>query len=94
MKYGDLVLLKDRPLVVFMAPKFSFLKAEDDVIIRDAHGIEKMEKVEDVLSVSIQSDEYKFILELSGQDEPFRICKRMHYQEFDYSDFEDGDADG
>lgn len=93
MQYVDLVQLKNRPCMVFMAPKFSFLNPDDEVVIRDSNGEEIKSIVERVLPISTQSEEYKFILALTGFDEPFRIYKRMHYEEFDFSFLEGGDAD-
>lgn len=90
MNYVDLVLLKEDEANIYMAPKFSMLKPDDHVVVVTGTGNENILTVKDVISVSVESDEYRFILELAGQKRPLKITKAVHFNAYDYGD---GDAD-
>lgn len=84
MDYIDLVLCKGSKFL-FQAPEFSMLRPEDKVIV-NANGKQQKLTVQDVISVSKNSDEFNFIVKMSGQENPYKIIKKVTYQEFSYKD--------
>ncbi len=80
MDYIDLVLcLEDSCL--YQAPEFSMFKPADKIIV-SYMGKELEKTVQDVMSLSKQSEEYEFIIKMSGQLEPYKIIKKVTYKEF------------
>ena len=84
MDYIDLVLCKGSTFL-FQAPEFSMLNPEDKVIV-NAKGNQQELTVQDVISISKNSDEFNFIVAMSGQSNPYKIIKKVTYQEFVYKD--------
>lgn len=81
MDYIDLVLcLEDS--YVYQAPEFSMLKPADKIIVLFM-GKEVEKTVQDVMCISKQSEEYEFIIKMSGQPYPYKIIKKVTYKEFD-----------
>jgi hypothetical protein len=93
MSYVDLVLCETSTgrTELFQAPKFSLLKPYDEVTVDIGKGQESILKVKDVINISTQSDEYRFITELFGVPEPRKLAGKISHQRFDY---EAGDDDG
>ncbi len=93
MSYIDLVLCETSlGVVLYQAPKFSMLQPNDEVIVKTSDGKDVVVHVIDVMSISKKSDEYNFILTLNGRD-PFKIVGKLKFDEFDYTEQKDGDAD-
>lgn len=93
MSYVDLVICETSAgrTELFQAPKFSLLKPDDEVTVEVSKGQETVLKVKDVINLSKQSEEYKFITELFGVAEPRKLLGKIIHQKFDY---EAGDKDG
>lgn len=93
MSYVDLVICETSTgrTELFQAPKFSLLKPDDTVTVETEKGQEILLKVKDVINISIQSDEYRFITELFGVSEPRKLKGKISHQKFDY---QAGDEDG
>lgn len=87
MDYIDLVLCKE-DCCLYQAPEFSMLKPEDRVVI-SFMGKEIEKTVQTVMSLSKKSEEYQFIVAMSGQPYPYRVIKKVTYQDMNYKD---GDA--
>ena len=93
MSYVDLVICETATgrTELFQAPKFSLLKPDDEVTVEVGKGQETLLKVKDVINLSNQSDEYRFITELCCVTEPRKLMGKVTHQKFDY---EAGDDDG
>ena len=92
--YIDLVLCETpQGIILYQAPKFSMLKENDEVIVKDAKGKDSVVHVKNVMSIAQVSDEYKFILMLNGKEPP-KISGKLKFDEFDYSEPKDGDGHG
>ena len=87
MDYIDLILCKEDSCL-YKAPEFSMLNAGDKVIV-SFMGKEIEKTVQDVMSLSTKSEEYEFILKMSGQPYPYKIIKKVTYKDFE---FKDGDV--
>ena len=75
---------------LFQAPKFSLLKPDDEVIV-DQKGQDVKLKVKDVINMSIQSDEYRFITEPFCVVEPRKLVGKVTFQKFEYKESEEDD---
>ena len=80
--YVDLVLLMG--CGIYQAPFGSDLKTGDTVIVATGASNEQIGKVADCISVSTDSEEYRFILAIRGIKELRRV--KSCAKDFDYSD--------
>lgn len=87
MAYVDLVLCSDnKQTCLVVAPRFSYLKTGDEVIIESKQGAKKV-KVKDVLSVNDESEIFKFVVAASGATLPLRkVLKKINYENFNYKE--------
>lgn len=92
MSYVDLVICETSTgrTELFQAPKFSLLKPDDEVIV-DQKGQDVKLKVKDVINMSTQSDEYRFITELFCVVEPRKLVGKVTFEKFEYKESEEDD---
>lgn len=94
--YIDLVLCKvegETKAELFQAPRFSHLKAGDDVLVDTAYG-EKHAKVINSMSVDPEYEEHRFILDATGATEPLkRVLSQIRYKAFTYEEENDEKPD-
>ena len=67
---------------LFQAPKFSFLQPGDEVM----DGRDVKLKVIDVINISTQSDEYRFITRLFRVKEPGKLLGKIKFEKFEYKE--------
>lgn len=84
MSYVDLVICETLigKTELFQAPKFSFLQPGDEVM----DGRDVKLKVIDVINISTQSDEYRFITRLFRVKEPGKLLGKIKFEKFEYKE--------
>lgn len=84
MSYVDLVICETLTgkTELFRAPKFSFLKPGDEV----TDGRDVKLKVIDVINISTETDEYRFITELFSITEPRKLLGKIKFEKFEYKE--------
>ena len=91
MKYIDLALVEVvgySGLFLVEAPRFTYLKDGDQVIISDGEN-EKLCRVVMSITVDPESEEYKFIVTAMGAKEPLmKITKKIIYHDLEYREDE------
>lgn len=90
MSYVDLVICESstKRAMLFQAPKFSMLKPGDEVIVENE---ESKFRVKDVINLSKQSEEYRFITELYCVTEPSKLLGKVSFQKFEYKESDEDD---
>lgn len=84
MSYVDLVICETLTgkTELFQAPKFSFLQPGDEVM----DGRDVKLKVIDVINISTETDEYRFITELFSITEPRKLLGKIKFEKFEYKE--------
>lgn len=84
MSYVDLVICETLigKTELFQAPKFSFLQPGDEVM----DGRDVKLKVIDVINISTETDEYRFITELFSITEPRKLLGKIKFEKFEYKE--------
>lgn len=86
----DFVICKypvDPKKYLFIAPPFSHLEEGDEVVVED--GEPQCATVIDSKTVSVNSDEYYFILNLLGVSVPLKkVISKVIYRRFEYTEEE------